>query len=108
MESHYDYKKFAVLYVDDEVQSLKYFTLAFGETFRVFTAPNAPADRVEALRRAFDETMKDPEFLAEAAKLQLSVNPIQGEELQKLIAGVSNLSPEILEEVRAAYTAPPR
>ena len=73
-----------------------------------FTAPNAPADRVEALRRAFDETMKDPEFLAEAAKLQLSVNPIQGEELQKLIAGVSNLSPEILEKVRAAYTAPPR
>ena len=37
MENRYDYKKFAVLYVDDEVQSLKYFTLAYGETFRIFT-----------------------------------------------------------------------
>lgn len=73
-----------------------------------FTTPNTPADRVEALRRAFDETMKDPEFLAEAAKLQLSVNPIPGEELQKLVASVSNLSPDLLEKVRAAYTAPPR
>ena len=43
MENRYDYKKFAVLYVDDEVQSLKYFTLAFGETFRIFTASNAQA-----------------------------------------------------------------
>ena len=43
MQNHYDYKKFAVLYVDDEVQSLKYFTLAYGETFRIFTAPNAQA-----------------------------------------------------------------
>ena len=41
MENQYDYKKFAVLYVDDEVQSLKYFTLAFGEQFRTFTAANA-------------------------------------------------------------------
>lgn len=43
MENQYDYKKFAVLYVDDEEKSLKYFTLAFGEHFRVFTAPNAQA-----------------------------------------------------------------
>ena len=43
MANHYDYKKFAVLYVDDEVQSLKYFTLAFGDQFRIYTAPNAQA-----------------------------------------------------------------
>jgi len=52
--------------------------------------------------------MKDPEFLAEAGKLQLSVGSIPGEELQKLVGGVSNLSPDLLEKVRAAYTAPPR
>ena len=73
-----------------------------------FTTPNTPADRVEALRRAFDATMKDPEFLAEAGKLQLSVGAIPGEELQKLVGGVSNRSPDLLEKVRAAYTAPPR
>ena len=73
-----------------------------------FTTPNTPADRVEALRRAFDATMKDPEFLAEAGKLQLSVGAIPGEELQTLVGSVSNLSPDLLEKVRAAYTAPPR
>jgi two-component system, probable response regulator PhcQ len=41
MENAYDYKKFAVLYVDDEEKSLKYFNLAFGEHFRIFTASNA-------------------------------------------------------------------
>jgi two-component system probable response regulator PhcQ len=41
MENTYDYKKFAVLYVDDEEKSLKYFDLAFGKQFRIFTAANA-------------------------------------------------------------------
>ena len=41
MESQHDYKKFAVLYVDDEEKSLKYFTRAFEDTFRILTASNA-------------------------------------------------------------------
>ena len=41
METAYDYKKFAILYVDDEEMSLKYFSRAFGDTFRIFTASNA-------------------------------------------------------------------
>lgn len=39
----YDYRRFAILYVDDEEKSLKYFGLTFGDTFRIFTAPNAEA-----------------------------------------------------------------
>lgn len=41
MENYYDYKKFAILYVDDEEKSLKNFTRAFGESFRILTAVNA-------------------------------------------------------------------
>ena len=41
MEHAYDYKKFAILYVDDEEKSLKYFARAFEEHFRILTAPNA-------------------------------------------------------------------
>jgi tripartite-type tricarboxylate transporter receptor subunit TctC len=69
-----------------------------------FTTPGAPADRVTALRRAFDATMKDPELLAEADRIKVGVSPMTGEELQKLVADVSNLSPALLEKVRAAYT----
>jgi len=69
-----------------------------------FTTPGAPADRVAVLRRAFDATMKDPEFQADVERTRLSINPITGEELQKLVADVSNLPPTLLEKVRAAYT----
>ena len=41
MQNPYDYKKFAILYVDDEEKSLKYFARAFEEQFRIFTATNA-------------------------------------------------------------------
>ena len=41
MDDSYDFKKFAILYVDDEEMSLKYFTRAFGEHFRILTAANA-------------------------------------------------------------------
>src|SRR3954468_9348423 len=41
MDNNYDYKKFAILYVDDEEKSLKYFTRAFEDQFRIYTAPNA-------------------------------------------------------------------
>jgi tripartite-type tricarboxylate transporter receptor subunit TctC len=71
-----------------------------------FTTPNVPKDRVEALRRAFDATMKDPEFLAEAAKTHLTIGPLPGEELQSLVAEVAAIKPGILEKVRAAYATP--
>ena len=41
MQSPYDYRKFAILYVDDEEKSLKNFARAFSEEFRIFTAPSA-------------------------------------------------------------------
>jgi tripartite-type tricarboxylate transporter receptor subunit TctC len=71
-----------------------------------FTTPGAPADRVQALRRAFDATVKDPEFLADAERTKLTVGPLAGENLQKLVAEVTNVSPELLEKVRAAYKMP--
>jgi hypothetical protein len=47
--------------------------------------------------------MKDPDFLAEAERLKLTVNPLNGEEVQKLVAEVSNLPPDLVEKVRNVY-----
>ncbi len=69
-----------------------------------FTTPEVPADRVTALRRAFDATMKDTDFLSEARKLQVGLSPMTGEDLQKLAASVRDIPPDLLEKVRAAYT----
>ena len=68
-----------------------------------FTAPGVPADRIELLRRAFDATVVDPEFIADAKKVRVSVDPLKGEDLQKLIAKVSDLPPDLTEKVRTAY-----
>jgi two-component system probable response regulator PhcQ len=54
MQSYYDYKKFAILYVDDEEKSLKYFREAFSDQFRVFTATNA-ADGYHLLEQHADD-----------------------------------------------------
>ncbi len=50
-----------------------------------FVAPEVPADRAEALRRAFAATMDDPEFRQDAEKAKLDLAPIAGEEAQQLI-----------------------
>jgi tripartite-type tricarboxylate transporter receptor subunit TctC len=89
---------------DEERQVLTAIVSAAEVGTAFFTTPGAPADRVEALRRAFDATMKDPEFLADAEKTKLTVGAMTGEELQKLVGQVSNLSPALLAKVRAAYT----
>ena len=43
---------------------------------------------MEAYRKAFDDTMKDPEFLAEAEKLKLGIDPVSGENVQKLVDAI--------------------
>jgi tripartite-type tricarboxylate transporter receptor subunit TctC len=70
---------------------------------RPFAAPpGVPADRAQALRRAFDATLKDPAFLAEAEKLKLEVNPVNGEDLTKLIVDLYATPKDIVEEARVA------
>jgi tripartite-type tricarboxylate transporter receptor subunit TctC len=71
-----------------------------------FLPPDMPPARVRALRRAFDATMKDASFLAEAAKLQLDVSPMTGEEVQALVADLAKTPSEIIARVRAALDVP--
>jgi tripartite-type tricarboxylate transporter receptor subunit TctC len=63
---------------------------------RPFLAPpGVPADRAGALREAFMATMTDTDFMAEAEKAQLEVNPVAGEDLQKLVAEIYGTPPEV-------------
>ena len=50
-----------------------------------FTSPGVPAERVEALRRAFDKMVLDPDFKVEFDKAKVELNPLPGEALQKLV-----------------------
>jgi tripartite-type tricarboxylate transporter receptor subunit TctC len=69
-----------------------------------FLPPDVPAERVRALRRAFDATMKDPAFVADAQKLQLELSPMTGEAMQALVADLATTPPAIVDRVRKALT----
>src|SRR5215475_6676454 len=61
-----------------QAMNLALARLEFGRPF--FMPPNVPAERVTAIRRAFDAAMKDPELLAEAEKLKIEIDPLTGEQ----------------------------
>ena len=72
-----------------------------GPTARPYmVAPGTPKDRVEMLRKGFMATMKDPEFLAEAKKAKLDINPLDGAELDRNVKAVFNLEPALIPKVR--------
>ena len=77
--------------------------LEFGRPF--FMPPNVPPARVAAMRRAFDATLKDPEFLAEADKLKLEIDPMSGEELAKMLEDIAKTPADVVSRVRTAYEA---
>ncbi len=57
----------------------------------LFTAPGVPAERVRALREAFDAVMRDPEFLDQARQQNLEINPVSGAKLQEIVARMTSL-----------------
>ncbi len=72
-----------------------------------FLPPDVPPERVEALRRAFDATMRDPAFLEGAKQMEIDVDPMTGEETQALIAQVHQTTPaDVVDRVRAMMAEP--
>jgi two-component system probable response regulator PhcQ len=92
MESLYDYKKFAVLYVDDEEKSLKYFERAFQEQFRIYTAPNAQAG------------LKILEEHADDIGLLMTDQRMPGEKGVWLLEKARQLRPRMIRILATAYS----
>jgi hypothetical protein len=68
---------------------------------RPFAAPPAlPANKAALLRRAFDATMQDPEFRAEAERIQADLAPTAGEEVQELVARLYATPRPVVERVK--------
>jgi tripartite-type tricarboxylate transporter receptor subunit TctC len=64
--------------------------------------PATPADQVKILRTAFDATMKDPQFLADATKTKLSITPLSGTAVQDLVAKLYKTPKDLVERARSA------
>jgi len=84
---------------NDEQRQILKLIFARQPLGRPFLAPpGVPQDRVDALRKAFMDTMKDKDFLAEADKAQLEITPIDGAGVQKLVAEVYQTPPAIAQK----------
>ena len=71
------------------------------EIVRPYTLPpGTPKDRVQLLRKAFEATLKDPEFLADAKKSKLNVNPVSADEIERIIAGLFKLEPSLIAKLK--------
>ena len=92
MSNLYDYKKFAVLYVDDEEKSLKYFTRAFSDQFKIYTAPNAE-DGFKILQDHKDEIA-----------VLITDQRMPGEKGVQLLERVRQIRPNIIRMLATAYS----
>lgn len=64
-----------------------------------FTAPGVPPELVGLLRKAFMATMKDPAYLSEGKKMMLEINPVSGEEIEKVLKRISSVPKDLLREL---------
>ena len=68
--------------------------------------PGIPPERLAILRKAFDATLKDKAFLAEAEKLQIPIDPMSADEVGEIVAETINAAPDVVAEAKTAMEAP--
>jgi tripartite-type tricarboxylate transporter receptor subunit TctC len=97
---------------DDQRQVLELLSGDVSVGRPILTAPNVPADRVKALRQAFADALRDPQFIEAAKQANMEMNPMQGEELQQVVEKIVSSPPRTLAMVKEAIAIkdvqPPR
>jgi tripartite-type tricarboxylate transporter receptor subunit TctC len=83
-----------------QILSLAFDPMALGRPF--MAPPGVPADRHQALSKAFAETLQDPALLAEAKRTKLDINYLSGEEAKKMLKQFADYPPAVLKKAKAA------
>ena len=98
-----DTKNFSDYVKDADVKALVDFIILPFEAGRPLAVPKGvPEDRVAALRKAFDDTMKDPEFIAHMKKTNTEMDLVTGERIEEIIAVLYKTPDPVLKNVRKA------
>ena len=90
--------------VDDPTSRkvIEFYSAASAIGRALITPPKIPADRLAALRDAFDKTMKDAEFLREAERIKAEIDPTPGAELQKFVLDIIRAPKDIVDRANKA------
>ncbi len=86
---------------EDDRQILRIFLLRLVLGRPYLGPPGIPEDRADALRRAFDQTLQDTQFLDEAARSRLEISPITGEEAQRIVIEAYTTPKELVDRAHA-------
>jgi tripartite-type tricarboxylate transporter receptor subunit TctC len=86
---------------DEQHQLLELFSQSDRVGRSIAAPPGVPKDRVAALRAAFSATLQDPDFVADTAALQLTLDPLPGEALQAIIMKSFDYSPALVDKAEA-------
>ena len=87
---------------EDDRQVLRFYMSGNELGRAIVTAPDVPLERLAALRTALMTMLRDPEFLAEARKRKVEIGPMPGQDVQKLIEGILNVSPALIAAAKKA------
>jgi tripartite-type tricarboxylate transporter receptor subunit TctC len=87
---------------DEQRAIFKLFSaeVALGRVF--LTTPGVPADRLAALRKAFEETLRDPAYVEDARKVEMQVRPLTHQQVKALADEIVNLPPELIAKAKTA------
>jgi tripartite-type tricarboxylate transporter receptor subunit TctC len=91
---------------DEDRAVLRFISSDMGIARAIVTTPGVPADRLNALRRAFDAMMNDADFRAEADKVKMDFGPSTGEEAQAVAEAMLKAPPIVIERARALILGP--
>jgi tripartite-type tricarboxylate transporter receptor subunit TctC len=109
MESHPELKgvPLAVDYAsnDEGKKLLRIASELYGKQRLYSLPPQVPEQRVRTLQKAFVATMKDPQFLAEAEKAKLEIDPIDGTGIEKMVNGLYEIEPAVVNRVKQILEA---
>jgi tripartite-type tricarboxylate transporter receptor subunit TctC len=84
---------------DRQVMELIFSPIALG--YPSFMGPGVPRDRIEIMRRAFDQAMQDPEFIGLTGQQSLAHDPATGEALQAIVARMYGMPASVVEKARS-------
>jgi tripartite-type tricarboxylate transporter receptor subunit TctC len=80
--------------------ALTFYSTKYDLAYTLIAPPDVPAERLTALRTAFDETMKDSEYIAGAKKIELPVNPLDAAAVTKIIDSVQATPQDVVDRMR--------
>ncbi len=91
---------------EEDRQVLQFLSSDMGIARAIATTPGAPPERVEALRKAFQDMLRDPAFIAETDKAQMEIAPSSGEEAQKVAASMLSMPPSVIARAKQLIEGP--